>query len=688
MSDATDRQLLSGNSLRLRGRSTAPSGPSGAGAFEIDLKSGELYRADRRVPLQEKPFQLLVALLETPGVLVSRETLRDKLWSDVFVDFDGNLNAAVKKLREALEDSATSPRYVETVPRRGYRLIARVEPTPPPSEETPATPTFHEPAAGRPSRRRLHGSSRATLAGAMALALALAVATVNGWLRPKGSVLAPLQGDASTAASAQSDVDGRVMLAVMPFENLSGDPSHDYLSDGMTEELLTVLGRLRPDRLGVIARITAMTYKGTAKSIAEIGRELGVAYVLEGSVRGTSDHTRITAQLIAVADQTHLWADTYDAEMTDLLAVEAEIARRIAHALALKLLIDDPLATSSLATSVPAAYDHYLRGRHQWNRFTTDGNVSAIAELKRAIALDPTYAQAHAALADAYNLHAFDDHTGDGHTRDGDSSPTVWFTRARRSAEHALALDPDLAEAHNSLAFAVLYGEYNPATADPIFRRARELAPNYAMSYHWHAGALAALGRHNEAIAAVQQALELDPLSLSVKSDLGWYYLFAGRWGDAVRECQATLEMSPGYGWAMTCLIEAEIQAGNLEQAARHAQRQLRASEGERSLPDIEDLPAAGAMEAIWHHHLESELEKGDTDADPLWRAILYHRLSQSDQAIDWLERAFQQHEPWLVFLRVDPRFGRLRGHPRFGALASRHQLPEATPTALGQRTK
>ncbi len=192
----------------------------------------------------------------------------------------------------------------------------------------------------------------------------------------------------------------------------------------------------------------------------------------------------------------------------------------------------------------------------------------AIAELGRAIALDPAYAQAHAALADAYNLHAFD----------GDGSPADWFAKARRSAERALALDPDLAEAHNSLAFAVLYGDYDAATADPIFRRARELAPNYAMSYHWHAGALAALGRHEEAIDAVRQALELDPLSLSVKSDLGWYYLFAGRWGDAARECRATLEMSPGYGWARACLVEAHIQTGNHREAVRLALDQLRDS--------------------------------------------------------------------------------------------------------------
>ncbi len=642
MSDDTDRKL------KLK-------------SFEIDLDSGELRRDGRRVALQEKPFQLLLALIETPGTLVSREVLRQKLWPDVFVDFDGNLNAAVKKLREALGDRATDPRYIETVPRRGYRLIARVGPAA---------------ARGRPDGRRLGGRSKTAAAVVVALGAVLAVVAAAGWLRPgPPAETSPRRGASETSSrrgasetSSHGRSGERTMLAVLPFDNLSGDPSQDYLSDGMTEEILTVLGRLRPDRLGVIARITAMTYKGTAKPIAEIGRELEVAYVLEGSVRSSGGRARIAAQLIAVADQTHLWAESYEAELGDLLAVQARIARRIGHSLALELLADDPLAAASLATSVPAAHDHYLRGRHQWNRFNTEGNVLAIAELGRAIELDPAYAQAHAALADAYNLHAFD----------GDGSPADWFAQARRSAEHALALDPDLAEAHNALAFAVLYGDYDPATADPIFRRARELAPNYAMSYHWHAGALAALGRHDEAIEAVRQALELDPLSLSVKSDLGWYYLFAGRWDDAAGECRATLEMSPGYSWAAACLIEAHIQTGNYQEAVRHALDQLRG--GGRDTPQVEGLPARAAMDVILSHHLERELDQGDDDADPLWRAILYARLGQPEPAIDWLERAFARHQPWLVFLGVDPRFSSLRGHVRFEALSNGSLLEFAAP--------
>lgn len=601
------------------------------GSFEVDLESGELRREGQRVALQEKPFQLLAALLEKPGALLSREELREKLWPDVFVEFDGNLNAAVKKLREALGDAATNPRYVETVPRRGYRLIAQVKPAGAPDRP-------------QPTRQHHGGLPRAAVAIAGGGLIVALVVAATGWLQPS----VPTQ---------------RTMLAVMPFDNLSHDPSRDYLSDGMTEEILTVLGRLRPERLGVIARMTAMTYKGTTKSVAEIARELGVDYVLEGSVRGTDEQTRVTAQLITAADQTHLWAETYDADPGDLLDVQAEIARRIARSLALELLTDDPLAAASLATPVPEAYDHFLRGRHHWNRFSGEGNRTAIAELKRAVELDPAYAQAHAALADAYNRQAFDD----------DGSPTVWFAEARRAAENALALDPDLAEAHNALAFALLYGDFDAAAADPIFRRAHALAPNYAMSYHWHAGALAALGRHDEAIAAVRQALELDPLSLSVKSDLGWYYLFAGRWRDAESECRATLEMSPGYSWAAACQIEALIQTGDDRQAVHHALEQLH--DAGRPALGLDGQSAAEAIEAILRHHLEHELAKGDDGDDPIWRAILYGRLGQPDLAMDWLDVAADERDPWLVFLRADPRFKPLVGNPRFEALASRLRL-------------
>ncbi|MEM7352201.1 MAG: winged helix-turn-helix domain-containing protein [Acidobacteriota bacterium] len=596
--------------------------------FEADLATGELRRDGERVVLQEKPFQLLAALLETPGELVPRETLRHRLWPDTFVDFDANLNASVKKLREALADSASQPRYVETVPKRGYRFIA------------PVTPGGE--AATDAGRRWPRGPVTVIAATIVLLALGTVGA---GWLR-------------TPSAPAE-----RVMLAVLPFANLSDDAAREYVADGMTEELLTALGRLQPDRLGVIARITAMTYKGSDKPVAEIGRELEVDYVLEGSVRGGADRERFTAQLIAVSDQTHLWAETYDTDAGERLDVQADIARRIARALALELLPNDDATTTT--TAIPAAHDHFLRGRHQWHRFTADGYANAIAELERATEIDPAYAAAWAALADAHNLQAFEI-----------DSPVAGFDRARQAAERALALEPDLAEAHNALAFAVLYGQYDAATADPIFRRARELHPNYAMSFHWHAGALAALGRHDEAIAAVRHAVALDPLSLSALSDLGWYYLFADRWQDAVRECRTTLELSPGYSWALRCLVEGLARSGHEAEAVRLSLDHLR----QKGRLPMENSPHAGLSETseladLRRYQLDLELQKDEAEADALWRAMLYSDLGQPDDAAPWLERAFERHNPWLVFLRVDPRLDGLHRHPRFEALAKQLRI-------------
>ena len=574
--------------------------------FEVDLEAGELRRDGHRIAIQDKVYQLLVALLERPGEIVSRDVLRQRLWPDVIVDFDVNLNALARKLREALGDSATEPRFVETVPRRGYRFIGTLE--------------------------RRHSRSDHRLAGLRWIAV-LAITAGLGWAVAAG--LRPTE-----------EPPPRVMLAVLPFDNFSGQPEREYLSDGMTEELLTALGKLQPERLGVIARVTSMTYKGTSKPIDEIGRELEVDYVVEGSVRGTDDKTRVTAQLIAVSDQTHLWAETYDTDLRDLLDVQEAIARRIANALALELLGEDPRSTGS---DVPDAYDHYLRGRYQWNRFTDEGNRLAIAELRRSIELDPEFAAAWSALADAYNLTAFD---GDGH-------PGTWFRQARQAAERAIELDPELASAHHSLAFAVLYGDQDPAAAEPIFSRGRDLNPNYAMGFHWWAGALAALGRHDEAIGAARRALELDPLSLSVRSDLGWYYLFADRWQDAIRECRATLAASPDYRWAKVCLIEGLLRAGREADAVRLATEVFG-----------EGAAAAESFEEILRLYLEDELAKEESEADPLFRGLLYGRLGQPDEALDWLEQARENGVPWLVFLPVDPRFDALHDEPRFRALA------------------
>lgn len=410
--------------------------------FEVDLDSGELTRRGVRVPLPEKPFQVLQALIERPGELVTRKQLCERLWSaDTFVDFDNNLNAAVRRLREALGDSANRPRFVETLPKRGYRLLAPVEAIEPAPrrrispDEAPRADVA-DVADGHPTgllgRRPILGLVVTLTLVVLVLVLRAAMA---GKPAPGG------EGPTPTGATPQ-----RLMLAVLPFTDLDRRPDRAFFRDGLTEELITQLGRLQPERLGVIARMSSMHYRDSTRGVDQIGAELGVGYLLEGSLRSTDTRTRITVQLVQVADRTQIWGETYDVTLDDLLRVQGDVAVAVAQALALELLPEQPLAQARAGTRDTAAYEAYLRGRYAWHTFTSEGYDQAIAAFGRAVEIDPRYAAAWAGLAQAHNLDAFT----------SKSSPGTSFPAARHAAQTALALAPDLAAAHNALAFVQL----------------------------------------------------------------------------------------------------------------------------------------------------------------------------------------------------------------------------------------
>jgi TolB-like protein len=464
-------------------------------------------------------------------------------------------------------------------------------------------------------------------------------------------------GETGTPPPAET----RLMLAVMPFADLDNRPDRQFFGDGLTEEMITQLGRLQPERLGVIARMSSMQYRGTQKPLDVIGSELGVDYILEGSVRSFGERVRITAQLIQVSDQTHLWAESYDAELGDLLQVQDDVALRVAQALALELLPDQPLAQARAGTRVTAAYEAYLRGRYEWNTFSGDRYPHAIEQFKRAIELDPSYAAAWAGLADTYNLQSFT----------ANVRPLEAYPLAREAAFEALKHDSNSAMAHNSLAFVLLYHDYDLRAADREFRRAIDLAPNYAMAYHWWAGALAALELHDDAIEAIRHAVELDPVELSVLSDMGWYYLFADRWDEGVAECRRILEMQD-YGWARACIFEGLIGAGRLADAL-----QLTPYSDPAVAAEFEGQDAESVLRTLRERALEDKL--GDEllrERYPLEIALAYAALGDGDGAFEWLDRAYELRDPWLVFLKVDPRFDRISGDPRYDELARRVGLP------------
>jgi len=614
------------------------------GGFEVDLRTGELTRQGRRLHLTDKPFQVLISLLERPGELVTREELRRRLWSDdTFVDFDNNLNAAVSRLREALNDSAQGPRFVETIPRKGYRFVG-----PPPVWDSPDSAGSSTETVGR---QRPWVTILAIL-GAAVLATAALV-----WIRsePEGKPLDP-----------PTPPIRREMLAVLPFENLSDDPRNDYLADGLTEELLTQLGATAPERLGVIARTSVRRYKKTEKSIEEIGGELGVDFVVEGSVRVEGERLRVSAQLIRVSDQTHLWAESYEDGTADLLEIQRTIAERVTTAILPKLLLADPEQAANAQPQGLEALKEYLQGLGHLGETDAEASFRAERRLERAIALDPSHARSWAALAMAQNYNWFAAESSDERKRISE--------QARSTARKALELDPSLAEGHVALAFSHLYHDWNAPGAtevlDPVLERSR----NSAEAHRLAAAALSALRRHDEALVEAAEVLVLDPASPRSGAALGWHYLFAGRWADAETTCREVLEHSAEHSRAGECLYQALLRTGKEAEAVvvlgRSLIREGVPQERFQEL-DPEDPPhAIPELERIRLEHIFSQRQEDPAAAFDA--ATAFARLGEIDRTFAALEMALEERDTRLLYLAVDPRFEALRDDHRFGEMLVR----------------
>ncbi len=568
------------------------------GVFEADLRTGELRKHGLKVKVQEKPFQVLTALLAHPSNVVTRQELRRSLWRDeTFVDFDHSINIAVAKLRQALGDSATNPRFIETLSRHGYRWIAPIE-----------------------SRTRIPAPS------------------------------------------------GKTMLAVLPFDNMSGDPEQNYFSEGLTEEMITQLGRLNPRRLGIIARTTAMHYRGTSKRADQIGEELGVDYILEGSVRRAGGRVRITAQLIQARDQTHLWAETYDRRLADVLDIQRNVARRIARSLAMELLPAQQAVMSRSATRSIVAYEAYLKGRYFWNRRTEQGIAKAIEYFEQAIQADPGYAPAYAGVADAYDTLALY----------GGLPPRQARLRTEQAARRALQIDDRLAEAQTSLAFARILFDWDWQGGEQGFKSAIDLNPNHVTGHHWYGLFLAMMGRFGEALAEMDVTLKLDPLSLVMNSHKGWILYFARRFDEAAEQLHRALEIDPAFPVAKYFLGLVYLQGSRVEDAIREFEMASELSEGHPA-------PVAGLGQAhgllgnrVAAHRVLDALHQLSSRryVAPYFMACVHLALGEKDDALEWLEKAFEERSGWMALLKVDPAVDRLRSDPRFHGLVLRVGLP------------
>ncbi len=628
------------------------------GVFELDLHAGELRKDGLRVRLQEQPFQVLATLLEQPGEVVTRETLQKKLWpADTFVDFDHGLNKAISKIREALSDSAASPRFVETVARRGYRFLAEVKVGYAAPVRSPELATLLRPLAEARDRPELAGEPAmpkyllSSLAWKiLAFVLLLLVASLSSW---------KLHSWNRPSLVIRS-------LAVLPLESLSNDASQDYFADGMTDELIADLGQI--SALRVISRTSVMAYKHTRKPLPQIARELNVDAVVEGTVLRSGDQVRITAQLIEASADKHLWSQSYQGELRDTLALQNQVARAIADQIRINVNPQEQAALKSVKVVNPQAYESFLKGRYFWNKRTADGLKVALAYFSQAIDEDPKYAQAYSGLADTYSLL--------GDWQYAVMTPKEALPKAKAAAIKALELDSTLGEAHNSLAFCLDGFDWDFDSAGKEFRRAIELNPGYATAHHWHAWHLSLLGRYDEAIAEMREAENLDPLSLIINADLAELLVLAHSYDESIRQSRKTIEMDPNFALAHNQLAQAYLQKHMNHEAVAELEKAAQLSGGSPTV--IANLARAYVAsgkrsEAVkLLNDLKKRSSPGYSRASEI--AVIYVSLGDSDQAMSWLEKSYEERFNPGVLLR--PGFDPLRSDPRFQDLVRRIGLP------------
>jgi TolB-like protein/DNA-binding winged helix-turn-helix (wHTH) protein len=646
---------------------TGRCGRVSTGQYEVDLDTGEVLRQGRRLPIQEQPFRVLALLLENPGQLVTREGLQARIWpADTHVSFDEGLNTAIRKLRVLFGDSAENPRYIETVPRRGYRFIAPVREL---AEGERATQPGEADEAETRGRR----------AGIWALAAALMAIAVVGLAA--GVAVYRARRHAAAVSALPSPRAKREKLVVLPFMNLSGDPAQDYFSDGLTEETITDLGQLSPDRLGVIARTSAMAYKHTDKTVSEIGRELGVDYVLEGSVRRESGRARISAQLIRVSDQTHLWAQNYDAEnLKDILGVEDQIGRAIAEQVQTSVAPGREL--SRARTTSPEAYDLYLRARFYWNQRTPESVKQSIALFKRSTEADPKFAEAYAGLADAYNISNIV----------GLYSPRKSFPEARTAALKAIALEPELAEAHAALGMEESHYEFDLPRAREEFLKAIALNPNSSYAHLFYSNCyLMPMGQRTEAIAENKIALELDPLSLPINNFLGENYVLAGDYRAAEAQFQRTIAMDPNFPLPHLYLAGLYEVEGRFAEAIAEREKGdvlsgLSETAARARAATLQAAVRQGGAAGYWAAHRGQDLQDMQRSGAGISANVLaadYAQEGKKDEAFVWLDKSYEAREGQeLTLLAVDPVWRNLHGDARFADLLKRIGLPEGVGAA------
>jgi TolB-like protein/DNA-binding winged helix-turn-helix (wHTH) protein len=630
------------------------------GPFELDLQTGDLTRNGRYIALQGKPRSILIALVERGGTTVSRTELQTRLWSgETFVDFEDGLNTAMRKLRETLGDDPQNSRYIQTVRGLGYRFIAPVQeievaPEPESGEQaapsiaavagpefsTDAVPVLNPATPGAPpappsTRRRI---LFAVAAVALLLAIIFAVRIVR----------------------RQNSAAVRISVAVLPFVNMTGDPARDYLSSGITDELIARLDHLNSSQLRVIAPTSSRLYAGSAIPAAQIGQQLGVQYLIFGSLQQEGANVRLAVQLLRVSDQSRPWANTYDGDLSQQFEFESSVAESVCQALSIKV---PALALSQYQPAKYQAHDAYLKGIFAVSHRSRAGLEQGIEDFSQAVSVDPRYADAYAMLADTYNL------MGQYNWMKREEARSQGLAAARQ----ALALDHDLPEAHAAMGFSEWFYLWNPADAEKEFRTAIALNPSNLDAHHWYAQMLMTEGRFDEAEQQMEAALDLDPRSPILRTNLGWLHYFEGRNSQAIAEIEEVVRENPDFLTAHYKLWYVYSASGDQENGWKQFQWVMRWEASSAKIQSVVDMYRKSGYRAALA--LFPAIEDTDDDRGSLVESARCMAFAGNlEGALDYLGRARAAREGWMIFAAKDPAFAALRSDPRFQKLTQLDQ--------------
>ncbi|MGH9397625.1 MAG: winged helix-turn-helix domain-containing tetratricopeptide repeat protein [Terriglobia bacterium] len=669
--------------------------------FELNLNDGELRKEGLAVKLAPQPFKILALLAARAGQIVTREEIQRVVWGEeTFVDFDLGLNQCIRQIRTALGDEAQNPRFIETLSRRGYRFIAPVRPVTEVANPKLTTSNSENPAvAGFPpvridttpdnlSRFRQEGPAadakgvRNQLAGHLSVKRALGIAVAAFLL---AVVVLTLIIEAFGPRGFWTELfrhrQERTIrsLAVLPFRNLSGDSEQEYFAEGLTDQLITNLAQI--PALRVISRTSTIQYRDSHKALPAIARELNVDAIVEGTVTRSGSRVRVTAQLVQAEPEKHLWARSYERGLGDALSLQGEIAEAIATEIQVKLTPRQQTLLRSRRSENPAAEDAYLKGHYYFQKSRSQWNQSAKAPLNKSIgyfrqatAIDPNFSLAYTGLATAYDVLLTTE------VRDATHQPAAISAKAKAAALKALQIDGESAQAHAALAWNRFVYDWDWPGAGAEFKRAIALNPGYATGHYWYAMYLTAMGRHNQAISEIRFAEKLDPVSPATRFEGAWIFYNARRYDEAVQEDRAALALNPNSARAHYALGWACVKTSLFQQAALEFQKGASFSGG-----DTQTLDAyMGYLDAVSgkRHDAFRMIRLLDAKRPPATIssyviAEIYAALDEKDPAFTSLEKAYQQRQFGMVYLKVDPDLDGLRSDPRFADLLRRMDLPK-----------